>query len=545
MVDKAVALFPGSFKPPHADHLHGIRYLLERGDVEQVVVIISNRARLVPDSHLALDAASSHLLMHTLLHASGFPMERIRIEVAEHRATSHANAYLDRCDDGRTLYFCVGSADRDMAQQRFPELAARARRAGTRASIIVLPSPPRGVHATEIRAALGRGVAGRSTFIAAMPECLTEAGRYAIWAECMNALQPMEKIARRKVRDCVATVTGIEKPQLEVLDSESASPDFVLRRDGLPDLIVKYAGDTTGSSNFAAREVAKPARRLAVERRAIKHVATHMGSPFLLPRVEHFDKVRRILILESLTGSQKAPDCWRAKLQNMPYCASLAGRFLSQLHRLPLPSEPFWGDAAQERQHWHSLLANLDRISGRRLMFPGSPNLMEMAEPYATRRVLHLDFTVDKLTAAGQEIAVEGFERAGSFGDNAYDLATFIASLIVCGWRNSNTEVLCVAIEAILTAYHSTQPAPDKTFWQRLMTYVACCLPSPFHLGSTSNELSGEPQRHALAVALCQKVSAGAGGPQAIGDLLSQCARQGQPPIAEESGPGTALPNRC
>lgn len=412
----------------------------------------------------------------------------------------------------------------------FPELAERASQADKQVSIIVLPGPPKDVHATEIRVALGRGDEGRSTFFASMPDCLPEAERHALWIECLSALKPMEEIARRKVQDVVGKASGIEKPKLQVIDAESASPDFVLHRNNLPDLIVKYAGDTTGSNKFLARQVAKPARRLAVERRVIKHVAPRMDGPFLLPRVEHFDKERRILIIESISGKQKACKSWRTSLDRMPHFASLAGRFLGKLHCLPLPVEPFWGDAAQEREHWNSLIENLDRIASQQLEILGSQgleqNLTVLAQSHAKERIMHLDYTLDNVIPLGDDIFITEFERAGSFGDNAYDVATLAASLFAYTWRLSGMQASCVVMAAMFADYHGTGPPPDHTFWLRFMHYVACCLLSPFFLGNVAGDAIPEMQRNDFAVALFRKLSTGTGREEDFFDALAEFAQR-------------------
>ncbi len=45
---RCLALFPGAFRPPHEAHLAAVLDLAARPDVDEVVVIVANRSRLIP-----------------------------------------------------------------------------------------------------------------------------------------------------------------------------------------------------------------------------------------------------------------------------------------------------------------------------------------------------------------------------------------------------------------------------------------------------------------------------------------------------------------
>ena len=89
---RTVALFPGAFRPPHLNHYETVRRLAERTDVDEVVIIISNRARPVPGTRLVLDVDLAVGVWEVYLRHH----PNARVEVAPAGGVRHA---LDLVDD--------------------------------------------------------------------------------------------------------------------------------------------------------------------------------------------------------------------------------------------------------------------------------------------------------------------------------------------------------------------------------------------------------------------------------------------------------------
>ena len=192
--NKGIALYPGSFKPPHAAHLYAVQHLLNNVQVAKVVIIISNRCRLIPGTNRAIDAKAARELFRKLLHSSALPLDRIRIEIAKHRATSHALDYFDKAGVTQQLLFCLGSADFAAQDDRFAQVRKCSRKTGIPARIEVLPKAPFDVHAIDLRRFLSMGAAGRKGFILALPRALSTRQKKVIWEDCRHSLRPISEI---------------------------------------------------------------------------------------------------------------------------------------------------------------------------------------------------------------------------------------------------------------------------------------------------------------------------------------------------------------
>jgi nicotinamide mononucleotide adenylyltransferase len=115
---RIVAIYPGSFKPPHAGHLRAIEYLLNECGSDQIHIIISSRSRLIPGTAYALDADLARRLFELQLDYAGFPLDKITIEIAEHRAVDQALAYIGHAAKDQTLLFAIGQLDHERNDPR-------------------------------------------------------------------------------------------------------------------------------------------------------------------------------------------------------------------------------------------------------------------------------------------------------------------------------------------------------------------------------------------------------------------------------------------
>ncbi|RMH35847.1 MAG: hypothetical protein D6690_07880, partial [Nitrospirae bacterium] len=198
---RRIALYPGAFRPPHAAHVHAVHALLQRRDIDEVVVIVSNRCRPVPGTTRVLGADVAEKIWGIYLR--GFDTSRVRVEMASETAIRHALEYFHRVPPGSTLYFCLGEADFASGDPRFQSIAELAERTGIAASIIAAPTGGMTVRGTDVRAALGQREAGRHAFLAALPDYLTETERQDVWELCRANLKAMSEVLAPTIRTIV------------------------------------------------------------------------------------------------------------------------------------------------------------------------------------------------------------------------------------------------------------------------------------------------------------------------------------------------------
>jgi len=510
---RSLALYPGSFKPPHAAHLFAIDYLLQRPDVETVVIIISDRCRIVPGTTLAIDADSALTMMKTMLHCLDFPLDRIRIEVAEHRAVSHALGYFNSTHTHRKLLFCIGATDYSAGDDRYKSIDDRSQETGIPAAIVSLPTAEQAVRATHMRKALAGGLHERDNFFAALPDGLCETDKLALWAECRHALRPVEHIARAKICRYMTESGMASVEDLRVVDPASVDPVFRLVQRDEPDYIIKYAGESVGKGSFKGPKSPKPARRLAVEKRALTHVSKHLSGPFSLPEVIRFDRTRRILVLAEERGGAEYPGTIACPGAVRSAAASLAGMFLGDLHCMKLPQSPFWGSWAEDREHSNRLLQQLADAGNAFLRLHGLPelcwDLLSLGEENAGKRLLHLDYCLDNLCFNSNSIIVANFERSACYGDHAFDLARLIADYLCLAEDWSGGSVDLRNIENFLSGYERVAGELDSNSVKRMFIYAAFLIIARKTNGTTltTSEISSGQQQ--LAIRLLEKVTVG------------------------------------
>ena len=80
---RCIALFPGAFRPPHRAHFAALLNLVLRPDIDEVVVIITNRCRNIPGTTKVLDTDIAEHIWAIYLQ----DMEKVRVEVAPGSAT--------------------------------------------------------------------------------------------------------------------------------------------------------------------------------------------------------------------------------------------------------------------------------------------------------------------------------------------------------------------------------------------------------------------------------------------------------------------------
>jgi Ser/Thr protein kinase RdoA (MazF antagonist) len=157
--------------------------------------------------------------------------------------------------------------------------------------------------------------------------------------------------------------------------------------------------------------------------------------------------------------------------------AALAGAFLEKLHRMELPESPFWGSKVRDRNHWCSLLQELEDTANSCLLRRGFPDLrrdlVALCKDNFGDYVLHLDFGADNLAFGPGTVFVTNFERCGCFGDPAFDLATLVVDYLCSDKARSNSAMAGASIRAFLTGYQGILDEPAKLMLKRISIYAA------------------------------------------------------------------------
>ncbi len=455
---RRIALYPGAFRPPHSAHLTAVLDLVSRSEVDEVIVIISNRCRIVPGTTKALDANVARRIWDIYL--QGF--KKIRIEVAAHTAIQHALDYFDHVDTDDTLLFCIGASDLSRGDDRFTKLSNHARYTGVSAELIAAPTSAMTVRSTALRTLLASGAAGRATFMAALPAQLNEQQRAKVWSISYDGMRELSEIIQEKVRAVIDQRDLGEISDLKTVQSGTIDPIFrVLFKDGRCHFI-KYAGDTVESGCFGQELTQKPRRRLATERRALKRLRDHrLDAEVDLPEVVLFDKKMLTLVLTEVCpgGRFLLDDLKKGRFD--PTVAGTASRFLARCHALPAPIKPVWGDKETDLLHWKRML-NLRTVGIKLEAFPEQvgqklESLKYLSDEASKNRIrpqlLILDYSPKNILLGKNKVGVIDFELCSTIGDPAYDFGLFLGHYILWGLLTSSASSCRMVLEAGLHVY--------------------------------------------------------------------------------------------
>jgi Phosphotransferase enzyme family len=457
IASRCIALYPGAFRPPHAAHLTAVLDLAVRPDVDQVVVIISNRCRSIPGTTQALDADVARQIWSIYLH--GIP--KVRIEVAPHTSVKHALGYFDRVATGDTLLFCLGEADVEQGDERFEQIEALSTSTGISARLVSAPTGSITVRATDLRTMLSRGEAGREAFTSTLPAHLNTEQRAQVWDVCRDGMRETGDIIEKKVREIIEThnLGDIQ----EVRSVCGGKLDQVYRvsfKDGRR-YFAKYAGDTVGAECVGEKLRLKPKRRLSAERRALNRLRDNGIDEVDLPEVVLFDKETLTLVLTEVCpgGTPLLNDLKKGLFD--PMVAGQASYFLARCHTLAAPIAPVWGDRDTDRLHWQKMLAL--RTVGIRTGAVSEPirndlaalkHASETASAQADgNSLLILDNIPKNILLGTQRIGIVDFELCSSSGDPAYDLGLFLGDYILFGLITGSGHSGQIALREALNAY--------------------------------------------------------------------------------------------
>lgn len=432
--------------------------LASRCDVDEVVVIISNRCRHIPGVTKALDADVARRVWEIYL--KGIP--NVQIELAPHTAVHHALGYFDRVDAGDTLLFCIGEADLAQGDDRFTKLLEQTHPSGVAAELIALPTGAMTVRSTALRTMLARDATGRGPFMAALPRQLDNKQREETWAICCGGMREMSEIISKKVHAVIEENNLGKVRSLDVARGGKMDPVFRVRLKNGCSYFVKYAGDTVETGRYGERLSPKPRGRLSTERRTLNRLSNHrLDGEVDLPEVVLFDKKTLTLVLtEVCPGGRSLLNDFKKGLFD-PSVASAASRFLAGCHNLSTPIKPVRGEYETDLSHWERLLdlRTVDILpvgiseKVRRHMEALRFESDQVAQKKVGHHLLILDYFPKNIFVGKHGIGIIDFELSSSIGDPAYDFGLFLGHYILWGLVTSSGSAGIAAIREALKAY--------------------------------------------------------------------------------------------
>lgn len=471
-----IALYPGAFRPPHKVHFAAIADLAARPDVDEVVVIISNRCRYVPGTTMALDADVARRVLEIYLQ----DIPKARVEIASHNAVTHALGYLERAQAGDTLLFCVGEADFESGDDRFEDLISLKNRADVSAEVLLLPTGSLKIRATALRQALADGDESRESFLAALPENLSAEQRANVWSICRSGLREMNDIIEEKLRTLLDPKLVGVNPELQCVVPGKLDPVFRVQALDGSSLYVKYAGETAESGSLGQSLKPKPRRRLSTERRAIKCLRANLRADIELPEVVHFDKQSSLLVLSEVRSSGKP---LQEYLRQGIFDAEIAvkvSRFLAACHNMTENVPALWGEHATDLQHWGAMLAlRTTEIESPLFSSQLRVDLQRLrSSSDAARRngFFLLDCCPKNIHVGDGAIGMIDLELCSSVGDPAYDLGILLGHYVLWGLCTSAGDSCEVALRAALDAYRRDISAEWPGVYPRVAAFAGASI---------------------------------------------------------------------
>lgn len=449
---RRLALFPGAFRPPHQAHLTAIRDLVARDDVDEVVVIVSGRARHVPGTRWVLPPHVAQAIFDVYLR----DLPKVRVEIAERTAVARAHEYVARAAPGDSVLLCVGESDRDAGDARF-DGSEYATASGVRVEIVPAHTGHLPVRATDLRRALAVGETGREAFCALLPTALGDADRIAIWELCLKGLRPIDEWAVSRLRAMVVAA-GIGAPtRVEAIRAETLDPVCRITLSDGRRLVGKFSGDTVDDEAFDDPQRPKPRRRLQVESHALAAIAGAAQresrerqdgqegrdrkesrgvrrSQVEVPDVVLFDKRSSILLMTDVGTDGRLLEMALRQGEFDVAIAGALGEWLAWVHTRVVRAKPVWGSAAADRAYWRCVLERSTSLGrSHELSFAVRQRLDDVVRESAAAGsdgLRLLGFDARSVYLHPDTIAVVDFERASTHADRAFDLATMMASYV-------------------------------------------------------------------------------------------------------------------
>ncbi|MCF6251765.1 MAG: phosphotransferase [Methylococcaceae bacterium] len=473
---RCLALFPGAFRPPHLAHFQTVLSLVSRPDIDEVIIIITNRCRHVPGTSKALEPSVAIKIWSIFL--QGIP--KVRVELAPHSAVKHAQSYFKQVNSGDTLLFCAGENELKNGMGRFSEINTLAKKYAITASVIASSPPPLPGGATAIRTHLAKGRSGYEAFITALPNHLAPEQCEQVWQICYQNMREMRDIAKDKIREIIEQ-QGIGEID-NILIAKNAKPDEVhcVQLTTGQRLFVKYANDTVKAAKLGQPLSLKPRARLYVERRALKWLANHRDYGIKLPDVVYFENKSKTLMLSEVfpNGHFLEDDLKKGTFDSL--VLTKVSSFLANCHRTLIQIEPFWGNPEAELQHWENLLSlrtvGLQHVNLSEQVKDDLAKLKCASAKVTQLGFFHLDFCPKNIRLFDNEIGIIDFELSSSIGDPAYDFGFLLGHILFWGIITSSHFDSQQALQSAVSIYRKVIGHSWLVIYPRIVAFSGAAI---------------------------------------------------------------------
>ena len=485
VLTRTIALYPGAFRPPHAAHMHAVQHLLGRADIDEVVIIISNRARHIPSTDQALEVDIAAQIWAIYLQG----LTNVRVEIATTTAIQHALAYFNHQQTGDTLLFCMGEADLQAGDPRFSRIQALAKKTQIKAKIIAAPTGTFTLRSTQLRKTLATGEKNKATFLQGLPQTLSVTKQQQVWEICQQNKRSMTAITQQRIQTLLEKDDSVFKPRHITRGQNQQDPLFFVETLCRQSLVIKYAGYSTSEQSVNQRGRAKSRERVSTERMALKWLNTTMrpNTPanVQFPRILNWQKKDKMLIMshpsQASQSGIKNSQTLEQHLKRGKITLAVAkklGHFIANCHHAPAPKEAFWDSETADQQHW--LMRLEQHFSSIKTNASLSKQLHQLhlnSIQASKKQFVHLDLQPKNILLSphygNNHIAVVDFEQASSYGDAAFDIGLLLGHYLFYAYWQRGAAFMWEIHRSILTYYALPKKlAMDSAFIQRVNAFA-------------------------------------------------------------------------
>lgn len=187
--NSTIALFPGSFKPPHKGHYQALMQLMKKSGANHGIVIISpkERASHNTSNRISINSAMSKRIWEIFTENN----DNILIKVAKnYTPIVDVYDYLSETDQNNKIYLGVG--DKDKASSRYANIPEwlKTKNLQVETNIEYLPSI---ISSTELRTNIVEG--NQTQFMSGMPEHLSSEQLAEVWSIIISENNYQDKVA--------------------------------------------------------------------------------------------------------------------------------------------------------------------------------------------------------------------------------------------------------------------------------------------------------------------------------------------------------------
>ncbi len=419
MKSRTVALFPGAFRPPHANHFATLAALAADPTIDAVRVLISNRSRTLPGTTSVLGAAVAHDAWQLLL---GQSFDNVTVEVAPDRAVAFCEEIVMAGQPGETFHLVVGREDHS-TRTRFGKLRRLDLPSGVNVEVRAGAEDRTAFRATDVRRAVVSGDVG--LFARAMPSEASEDVIEAIWRRCRTGYSSLHDERSGQIASVLEASSVPCGERLEIVPVSPQNPHTAYRIeiDGGRRLYAKCAADTIAAA------CSKPRNRAKVERAASRWVAKRSGGWVEVPTVLAYDKALATVVSSDPCQQGTPMVDPSIPVRTALRAAGAVGCFLGAVAGQP-PPRPF-REAIGDRQQWERVARTALCVeSARPTVRRGVQEALEATLEAAVAGFGHLDLSAANVLVSDESaVAIIDYESASSWCDPMFDLAVFVASV--------------------------------------------------------------------------------------------------------------------